>query len=398
LGQGDFFSALMDGLHSEFDDGRSGIVGIYRHTLAAIVESALRSTNAIEFPSFILERLQVELRLDANDDVRYMFGPTKESESDERTIWDVFMLEYVVPDPLMAIVHTTALNSYKTIFLFLFDLRKIDFQLNSTWRQSAVLQHALQTSAQHNSINVVTSPGYAQATVLLRHISMTRQAMMHFVLNLKSYLMFEVLEGGWKQLVRNIEEAQTLDEVIAAHDRYLNGIFRKSLLRPEASGENSILGEQLKELLRLSGEFCQYQQTLFGEALQAADRAALKRREAEQRLKEGGWGFHSEQEISEEETFFGLANTSKLEEADRLSEEFNKLIVKLLKALDNKLHGGHVSTMLLDVTSPATPSPGEKAASDEDQDDLDSLRFLTFQLDHNNYYQNICPPRNFQEQ
>ena len=49
--------------------------------------------------------------------------------------------------------------------------------------------------------------------------------MMHFVCNVKSYLMFEVLEGSWKKLVSTIDAAQTLDEVITAHDNYLRWHF-----------------------------------------------------------------------------------------------------------------------------------------------------------------------------
>ena len=43
--------------------------------------------------------------------------------------------------------------------------------------------------------------------------------MIHLIVNLKSYLMVEVLEGGWRRLESEIEMAKTLDEVIEAHDR-----------------------------------------------------------------------------------------------------------------------------------------------------------------------------------
>ena len=53
LGQGDFFSALMDGIQSEYEH-HAGVVGVYRHTLTAIVESSVRSTNASGFSKEIL--------------------------------------------------------------------------------------------------------------------------------------------------------------------------------------------------------------------------------------------------------------------------------------------------------------------------------------------------------
>ena len=139
LGQGDFFSVLMDTMHAEYP--KPGLVGVYRHSLVAMVEGALRSSNAVHFDPEILERLQVELRIDSGDSVRYMFGVASETEKDTRTVWDVFTLDYVLPEPLKAVVHGQAMEHYESLFFFLFGLRKVEHMLNHTWRQSAVLQH-----------------------------------------------------------------------------------------------------------------------------------------------------------------------------------------------------------------------------------------------------------------
>jgi gamma-tubulin complex component 3 len=396
LGQGDFYSSLMDALYTEFfEHNRGSIVGIYRHTLAAIVESCIRSTNASSFSQDILDRLQVELLLDKDDDVRYMFGSpkTKVGVEDQRTVWDIFTLDYVVPDPVRAIVNSSSMESYKRMFSFLFGVKKIEFGLNLTWRQSAVLQHALHTAAQYNGIKVGSNPAYAQAVVLLRQIAMTRQSMMHFVGNLKIYLMFEVIEGGWKDLVPTVNEAETLDEVIGAHDSYLTSLCRKSLLPTKevedaATTEDSLdLGGKVDNLLLLVAEFCSYQEDLFGDALEAAERATEKRREAENRLKHGEWGFQSEKEVAEEESFFGLADAAKLTDLDRLSAQFDAQIVDLLEALDAKLNVSP-SPPILEDRPPLTPTVASQDRFEpaDDEGDLESLRFLSFQLDHNSYY------------
>ena len=391
LGQGDFFSALMDGIHSEFK-GRTGIVGIYRHSLAAIVETALRNTNANGFPDNILGRLQVELLLAPDDNVHFQFGlplqktTNDEPAADQRTVWDIFLLEYKVPDPVLAVVHPEAMEQYKRMFLFLFGLRKVEFLLNLTWRESAVLQHALQATAQYNGLDAANCPEYAKSIVLLRHISMTRQAMIHFVVNLKSYLMFEVLEGEWKELLRTMREAETLDEAIEAHDGYLDGVCRKSLLVESAStNSGSSLSANIKNLLRLANEFCRYQEQLLGTALQAAERAAEKRRVAEDRLEQGQWGFSSEKERAEEGSFFGLADAENMEELERLSREFNHQVVVLLNVLDVKLNGGPVYDE--EPSTPGTPgTPSRDTETNDEQGDLDALRFLAFQLDSNKFY------------
>jgi Gamma tubulin complex component N-terminal/Gamma tubulin complex component C-terminal len=177
LGQGDFFSSIMEGLQSELSSnliegrrpGGSGMDGIYRHTLAAIAETSLRSTNASNFPPFVLQRLQVEMLNATTDDI------TQNGEKDAKTVWDVFLLEYTVPDPILPIVHKSAMEDYRMVFLFLFGLNKVEYHLNFMWRQSSVLQHSLQMAAQHKAIQIATSPTYAQANVLLRQIAMTRQ-------------------------------------------------------------------------------------------------------------------------------------------------------------------------------------------------------------------------------
>jgi Gamma tubulin complex component C-terminal len=229
--------------------------------------------------------------------------------------------------------------------------------------------------------------------------------MNHFVVNLKSYLMFEVLEGGWKNLVCDIEEAQTLDQVICAHDQYLHRICRKSLLRPDGIGRRANdhtggglvpLGARIQELLSMCGEFCDFQEDLFGEALAAAERAAKKRCEAERRLTQGDWGFNSNEEIYDDDTFFGLSDAARLQDLDCISELFNEKIRALIKALNSKLHGGplvavqgenYFASADMAMRTTSSSSFNNELNSPEAQDEHDSLRFLTFQLDQNKFYE-----------
>jgi gamma-tubulin complex component 3 len=395
LGQGDFFSALMEGLHTEFSGGEPGVAGIYKHSLLAIVEGALRSTNAKYLPQYVLDRLQVELVMDPDDEAYGMFGPDRTpgaKNDDRRTVWDIFMLDYQIPDPLLAIVHSAALDKYKMVFSLLFGLKKVEFMLNFTWRQSATLQHGLHTYAQYNRIPTSTSKGYTQASLLLRQISILRQSMIHLIVNLKSYLMFEVLEGGWRRLESEIEAAITLDEVIEAHDRYLNGIVRKSLLRTDMEDiAQQQLAEQVQTLLGITGEFCDLQERLFHDALVAADIAAEKRVEADRRVEQGRWGFDSEQDITEEEDFFGLADRGILRQVVQISEIYNQNALDLLRVLGEKVNGTpedlEEDQPDLDWEDPTRYGMlSSRRVADLVDDDLDPQRFLIAQLDHNNYY------------
>jgi gamma-tubulin complex component 3 len=259
----------------------------------------------------------------------------------------------------------------------------------------------MQTFAQHNAIQVSTSSAYARSLVLLRKIAMARQSMMHFVDNLKSYFMFEVLEGGWKDLSLRIKAAKTLDEVIDAHRQYLTGIVRKSLLtsaeRSRATEPEKALALRLHELLMIAKAFCEFQERLFTEALDAVERATEKRRVAEERMKEGKWGFSTEDEFKEEESFFGLTDASIAEQADHILEDFNSKTELLLEGLHGVVNGVSAAPSIESMSPAVTPSSHSKAnvrstwttidpEAESAPFDHDSLRFLTFQLDFSGYY------------
>jgi len=391
LGQGDFYSALMDGMSSEFGD-KVGVAGIHKHTLTSLVETSLKSTNANDFPPHVLERLTTKLHLSILD-CEYAFdsivGSTK--ENDTRMVWDIFSIDYEVPDTLKAIVGPSAKDDYSQVFHFLFGVKIVEHKLNSTWRSSATLQHALQGVAQQNGLSVGTSPSLAQSMALLRQIAMTRQAMVHFAVNYKSYLMFEVLEGGWKQLVLDIQGAETLDDVVSAHAQYLRGICKKSLIGKEASTGPFLgdprLGNLIVALLDLCSEFCEYQQKFFQAALEAADRAQEKRRLARERAQRGNWSVDAQEEVEEERNFFGLADSIKRDDLASLATAFHQKIGEFLVCTDEILNG----VTLASRTPKATPGPHTRKltghASTPDDGHLDSLRFLVFQLDQNNYYE-----------
>ena len=386
LGQGDFFSDLMTGLHAEFEN-KVGVVGIYNYVLTGIMENAIKSTNAVELPALVLNKLRVELDIDASDDTQYMFGvPKGEEYNDERTGWDIFMLKYDVPDRMAAILGEEALKKYRLVFSFLFGMKRAEFMLTLTWRQSTSLQHSLQTFAQYNGINATTNEDYAFALSLLRKISMTRQSMTHFVTNLKSYLFFEVLDGSWKLLLYQIEQARSLDEIIGAHDRYLDDIIHKSLLS-KSNEAGVMLSTQINNLLALSLLFCQFQENVFNQALEAADRSAEKRRMAEGRMKDGEWGFESEQELAEENTFFGLVDKARFDEVNAIYDEFHASTLELMGGLEVAINGKGVVIM----EEPGCPSTRDqslvpRATKEHFESNHDSLRFLTFQLDYSSFY------------
>ena len=127
-------------------------------------------------------------------------------------------------------------------------------------------------------------------------------------------------------------------------------------------------------------EFCTFQRNIFVDAQRSADRAAVNRKVAEERLTEGAWGFSvSSVDGLDEDTFFGLSDTNHKEKADSIAGTFNEGIQLFLQFLDNKVNG--TSMTAEPITPGETQHPLEGL-----EDNLESLRSLALQLGLSTYY------------
>jgi len=101
------------------------------------------------------------------------------------------------------------------------------------------------------------------------------------------------------------------------------------------------------------------------------------------------WGFENEEDLAEEENFFGLANSEELDEVMRLSEAFDQCMQTFLRELDAKVHGRSrnmsISNEDVDFEADHRSSNNSNYVAGEEQD-VDSLRFLVHQLDYNRFY------------
>ena len=72
---------------------------LFRHNLTGILEAALRTCNAQHEPSYILDRLAVRLLDPAPGD----------------SGWEIFSLEYIVDEPLTAVVISDCDNCLRVV-------------------------------------------------------------------------------------------------------------------------------------------------------------------------------------------------------------------------------------------------------------------------------------------
>ena len=386
LGQGDFVSSFVESLDIEFR-GRTSTAGIYNHTLASLLEGSLRSTNARYLPNYVLRNLGVQLMIDEKDSDRYWMGRASQTTSDEMTPWvdneasiqdpwDYICFDYHIMSPLDAIVHESAMRTYHHVFLFLFRLKRVEWMLNNSWRQSTALNHSILVETKAGGADApAISEAAEHSSYLLRRISSTRQMMLHFISNLQNYLMFEVLEGGWEGLERSITKAKSLDDVILAHNSYLNEIVDKSLLGDKVDDESPPLEDLLLKLLSIALKFGKFQDHIFTNALAGLDKAAKVRKEVEERAEKGEWG-RTTLDTEEGRVFRYLADTKLFEFVEHTANDFQKVFSNLLKMMSKQVDQVAWTSSL-----------------DEDQEETvtvvkthDALPFLLFRLDFSGYY------------
>ncbi|KAG5179865.1 Spc98 family-domain-containing protein [Tribonema minus] len=370
LGQGDFVTALLDtlGLDTLGVELGKRASTVYHHNLSGIVDSALRG-GAVQYEApEILDRVAVKL-LDAGHN---------------ETGWDVFSLCYTVQAPLTAVIHASAMLQYRRMFHLLWRIKRVDWvqvaacgacgdascgmragggvSAAHTGRVEWVLAAAWRRhmSAAHAGVG---GPGAPAALRAPMHTSaLLRAQMTHFAANLSSYMMFEVLEGGWQALQGALGEARDLDSVIAAHnqylakildkylakildkylaknldkylakilDKYLAKILDKALLGPSPAAKAMLL--KLHEVLRSIIDYCAHQETML---IQALAEVAANREEsanAARRTAAGGWGLEVGAERYlypkgagvQERTLAHLAETGR-----RYERAFSELLVML---------------------------------------------------------------------
>lgn len=218
---------------------------LFRHNLTAMLEGALRSSNAQYDPAYILDRVNIRL-LDA--------APGDSG-------WEVFSLDYVVDIPLNAIAHSEAMAKYRIAFHMLWRLKRVEWSLTTTWKAFLSFAHSHDWKVHQLSqskLQRVKLPAVMALKSIFHRCNLYRAQMLHFINNLCAFVMFEVLETSWVQLEERLDKAQSLEHIIAAHDRYLDEILDRSLL----SSKYELLNGALQALLQTILRFCSLEETL----------------------------------------------------------------------------------------------------------------------------------------
>ncbi|CAH8284662.1 unnamed protein product [Eruca vesicaria subsp. sativa] len=205
LGQGDFVQYLMDIVGPKLSEPANNISSF---ELAGFLEAAIRASNAQYDDRDMLDRLRVKMMPHGSGDRG----------------WDVFSLEYEPRVPLDTVFTESVLSKYLRVFNFLWKLKRVEHALIGIWK---TMKPNCITS---NSFVKLQSSVKMQLLSALRRCQVLWNEMNHFVTNFQYYIMFEVLEVSWCNFSKEMEAAKDLDDLLAAHEKYLNSIVGKSLL------------------------------------------------------------------------------------------------------------------------------------------------------------------------
>ncbi|KAI9847121.1 MAG: Microtubule-nucleating Tub4p (gamma-tubulin) complex component [Thelocarpon superellum] len=272
LGQGDFIALLMESLSSSLDRPANTL---FRHSLTAQLEHAIRGSNAQYDSPDVLRRLDARMLMQGHGEIG----------------WEIFTLEYKIDAPIDVIVTAEGSREYLKVFNFLWRVKRVEFALGSTWRRCM-------TGARGVLASVADKVGkdWKMARCCIAE-------MIHFVCQLQYYILFEVIESSWDELQAAISKPDsTLDDLIDAHARYLKAITHKGLLgsastRSSASAsassstnkEDSFLG-QLHEILKVMLAYKDAVDGLYSFSVAEYTRRHEFSAKIEARTAQGKWG------------------------------------------------------------------------------------------------------------
>jgi len=316
LGAGDFIQVLLDQLSSTLNNEADTLA---RHNLKGALETAIRSSNAQFEDPEILDRLDVRLQ----------------TASPGERGWDIFSLDFKTNSPLNVIFTEECINKYLRVFNFMWRLKRLEHTLNGTWNR-------------HMSMARRMNDSLVQA---LRRSHIVRAEMQHFVQTLHNYMMFEVLECAWKDLVDDIAKAKSLEDLILAHENYLKQIVDTGLGGSESTSLLAHLSPIFRSIIRFGHE----QEVFYENTFKELDQQTEKKLQEGAALTKGSSGLMAA--VPSLDQFMAQLATSEA--------TFKKEVLRFFEALR-------------EFGSPTSQTVSQAL--------IHNLGFLSFRLDFNEFY------------
>ena len=195
LGQGDFHHSLMEQL-AEILKNKAKV--LHKHNLRSILDNAIRNSN-----------LQLE-----SQEFLYLLDIKLLDETVLDLGWDVFTLDYTVNSPLTVIFTPPVMETYRKLFKYLWHVKRAMFSLGQF--------QCIRT--------LITYQNNKELYCIIQKFMILRQSMRHFINNLMSYLILEVIENAWKRFYTRLFLSADLDEIIFIHKKFLTTLLEEMLI------------------------------------------------------------------------------------------------------------------------------------------------------------------------
>lgn len=252
LGQGDFAQNLIDSLASDLSRPAAML---FRHNLVPFLDAAIRASNARYSPKYVLDSLDISL---------------VESSSPEKPGWEKFNLTYVVDGPIALIFTPLAMRGYSELFAAAWRITRTEYELENAWRRQSGNARALRA--------------LPKAFPVALKVDALCAEMSHFLTSFKQFVNADVIESCWKTFASAAKENRdSFDELVAAHDVFLNDVLRLSLITPESlkvieSGalvKKTVLHRTFDNILKTILDFCSFQEAFYTSTFQEVYKISL---------------------------------------------------------------------------------------------------------------------------
>ncbi|GFT96480.1 gamma-tubulin complex component 4 [Nephila pilipes] len=153
------------------------------------------------------------------------------SKAKLETGWSSIGLFYDIPHPLHILITTSAIDKYNMIFRFLLSVRKVQIELHQSW--------ALQMRIKG-----------AGADSRLMPFWKLRSHMSFLIDNFQYYILVDVLESCFSNLIEKLETVKDFEEIQQSHNRFLSSVTSQCFL------ELWTVHHSLEEILEVCSSFC----------------------------------------------------------------------------------------------------------------------------------------------
>lgn len=138
-----------------------------------------------------------------------------------------------IPFPTALILSSRNMSNYQMLFRHIFYAKHIEQRLVGVWLDNQMMK-------EFQSIRSLLGPTFC-----------LRQRMLHFIQNFIYYMMLEVIELNWLNMMEAISKQESADDLISLHNKFLERIMDDCLLT------NPVLFKSLAKLMSTCLTFCE---------------------------------------------------------------------------------------------------------------------------------------------